>query len=86
MAQAVEVLPVWLAPPAPPELQCLNGVLTVLFKLAVDRRLANPQYMGSRDLVSLGFSQRLHNGVPFYPIQPVGVRLGETSPVSNMSV
>src|SRR6266436_3622474 len=78
LAQGVKVLPVWLAPPAPHESQWLNRVLTVLSKLAVDRRLANPQYAGSSDLVSLGFFQRLHNGVPFYRIQPVCVGLCES--------
>src|SRR5260370_39699832 len=83
MAQAVKVLPVWLAPPTPHESQWLNRVLTVLSKLAVDRGLANPQYAGSGDLVSLGFFPRVRNGVPFYRIQPVCVRLLE-SVVSNL--
>jgi hypothetical protein len=83
LAKGVKVLPVWLTPPAPPESQWLNRVLTVLSKLAVDSGLANPQYAGSSDLVSLGFFQRLHNGVPFYRIQPVCVGLCE-SIVSNL--
>src|SRR5882672_11799383 len=77
LAKGVKVLPVWLTPPAPHESQWLNRVLTVLSKLAVDRRLANPQYAGSSDLVSLGFFQRLHNGVPFYKIAQVCVRVCE---------
>ena len=78
MTQAVKVLPVSLAPPATQNRSGLNRVLTVLSKLAVDRGLANPQDAGSSDLVSLGFFQRLHNGVPFYRIQPVCVRLCES--------
>src|SRR5882762_20679 len=78
LAKGVNVLPVWLAPPALHESQWLNRVLTVLSKLAVDRGLANPQYAGSSDLVSVGFFQRLHKGVPFYRSQPVCVRLCES--------